>query len=306
MKKLLLVLIACLLTTLAFAEKEDPGVLQVGKLYTETPYAKGGRVIESIMFYSDVLGRDVKYSVYLPEEYQSSKRNYPVLYLLHGYSDNDTGWVQFGDVKRIADKEIEEGRAPAMIIIMPDAEKTWYINDVSGKVCYEDMFFKELIPTVEKTYRIRGSKEFRAVAGLSMGGYGTLIYSLKHPDMFTAACPLSAAVLTDDEVPGHRHYFKELYGENEDGSMLTEHWRKNSCLDLIKNMPDNQRNAVRYYIDCGDDDFLYKGNAALHVALRDRGIPHEFRVRDGGHTWTYWRTALPSVLQFVGQSFKRM
>ncbi len=304
MKKLLLTIIALSFSCFASGQNEIP-LYEVKKDLLEIPYLNGGRVLESIRFYSEVLGKDVKYSIYLPEDYASSKRKYPVLYLLHGYSDDDTGWVQFGEVKKIADKEIAEGRAPSMVIVMPDAEKTWYINDAKGKVKYEDMFFKELIPLIEKNYEVRSKKEFRAIAGLSMGGYGSMLYALKHPDMFAACCPLSAAIFTDEEIPGKRDYFVDLYGKNEDGSILTDHWRKNSCLDIIKNMPDNQRGQVRFYIDCGDDDFLFKGNAALHVLMREKGVPHEFRVRDGGHTWTYWRSALPGVLQFVGDSFHR-
>ncbi len=267
-----------------------------------------GKAIDHLSFKSNILGKEVKYSVYLPAGYSESEMSYPVLYLLHGYSDDHTGWLQFGQANVIADRCIADGSAPAMIIIMPDAEVTWYINNASGKTRYEDMFFEELIPCMEKNYRIRPKKEFRAIAGLSMGGYGSLLYALKHPDTFAACCPLSAAVYTDQNLlnmPEDR--YKGFYApfDGKKDTRLTSHWYQNSPLELIAKMPDNQKKSVRFYIDCGDDDFLYEGNAALHVALRKQNIPHEFRVRDGGHTWEYWRSALPEVLKFVGTSFRR-
>src|SRR5690606_35800937 len=147
--------------------------------------------------------------------------------------------------------------------------------------------------------------------GLSMGGFGTLLYSTKYPEMFAAACPLSAAVWTNQEVenmPDSRWngYMSDLFGKGLQGKdRLNAHWMKNSILNIIETTDVEKLKKVRFYIDCGDDDFLIKGNMALHAAMIDKGIPHEFRVRDGGHTWEYWRTALPEVLKFVGKSFHR-
>ena len=84
---------------------------------------------------------------------------------------------------------------------------------------------------------------------------------------------------------------------------IEDYFNHHSALLLIENMPGEQREAVRWYIDCGDDDFLYEGNSLVHIAMRKREIPHEYRVRDGGHTWTYWRGSLPAVLEFVSQAF---
>jgi S-formylglutathione hydrolase FrmB len=74
-------------------------------------------------------------------------------------------------------------------------------------------------------------------------------------------------------------------------------------LELINNIPDDQKKAVRWYIDCGDDDFLYEGNSLAHIAMKKKEIPHEFRIFDGAHNWTYWRNSLPTVLEFVSQAF---
>lgn len=276
-------------------------------------FAQQGIVKESLKLKSSILGKEVKYNIYLPADYEKNNRMYPVLYLLHGYTDDETGWTQFGQTPEIADKTINSGDAPPMIIVMPDAGVSWYMNSFDGKTKFEDFFIKEFIPYIETSYRIRSKREFRAVAGLSMGGLGTLLYATKHPDMFTAAAPLSAAVWTDEEVvSGNQnqdqwnYVFGDLYGKNLKGKeRLTEHYYKNAPIKIVETANAEDLKKVKFYIDCGDDDFLIKGNMALHAMMIDKKIPHEFRVRDGGHIWSYWRTALPEVLKFVGDSFHR-
>ena len=206
----------------------------------------------------------------------------------------------------IADKAINEGKATPMIIVMPDANsvRRGYFNDLKGEYRYEDYFFEELIPFIEKTYRVRTEKRYRAISGLSMGGGGTFIYALHRPDLFAAACPLSGALRSsDDEETAKRMVERDSSLNMEDTlkhlRSLNPHWQ-------INNATDEQKRAwssVRWYIDCGDDDFLYEGNAQIHIAMKKKEIPHEYRVRDGGHTWDYWRSALPTVLEFISKSF---
>eukprot|EP01136_Pigoraptor_vietnamica_P033216 Opistho-1_new@95855 len=109
-----------------------------------------GKVYETKTVKSAIMGKDVHYTVYLPADYETSSRNYPVVYLLHGYTDDNTGWLQFGEINRYADKAIAEGVIPPMIIVMPDADSTWYINSYDGKEKYEDFFVKEFMPSIEK------------------------------------------------------------------------------------------------------------------------------------------------------------
>ncbi|MGZ5438341.1 MAG: alpha/beta hydrolase [Candidatus Aminicenantales bacterium] len=271
-----------------------------------------GQVLEGLKLSSKVLGRDVAYAIYLPPDYAASTRRYPVVYLLHGYTDDESGWIQFGEVSLAADRAIAEREIPPMIIVMPDGGVTFYINDAAGKVRYEDMFVQDLIPYIDATYRTRASREFRGIAGLSMGGWGTLVQSLRHPELFAAGAAFSAAVWPDDEILGMKQenwdkLLGPLFGAAglAGKARLTPHFREVSPLDLVKSLPEDSLKKVRYYIDCGDDDFLIKGNCALHLLLIDRKIPHEFRVRDGGHTWTYWRTGIVDGLKFIGQSFNR-
>jgi S-formylglutathione hydrolase FrmB len=84
---------------------------------------------------------------------------------------------------------------------------------------------------------------------------------------------------------------------------LEAYFKKHNAINLVNDIKDDQKKAVRWYIDCGDDDFLYEGNSLIHIAMKKKEIPHEFRIREGAHTWTYWRTALPDVLHFVSQAF---
>ncbi|WP_276391402.1 alpha/beta hydrolase [Eudoraea chungangensis] len=263
--------------------------------------AQSGVVMDEEVLDSKILKGERKYAVYLPPDYEASNRSYPVLYLLHGAGDDQTGWVQFGEVLHITDKAIREGKATPMIIIMPDANtgKRGYFN--VGDWRYEDFFFDELIPFVESKYRIKKNKRYRAVAGLSMGGGGTFMYALHRPDMFSSACPLSAYVgpLTIEQLEKRALQQGNLFTKEE----LKAYFNRHNAIALIENLPVDDIKSVKWFIDCGDDDFLFEGNSLVHIAMKKREIPHEYRVRDGRHSWTYWRASLPTVLAFVSDSF---
>ena len=270
-----------------------------------------GTVQEGITIDSKALGKPVRYTVYLPPDYESSHRLYPVVYLLHGYTDNDTGWLQFGEANRLADEGIASGAIPPMILVMPDGGVSFYINNFDNSLRFEDFFTKEFIPFIEGKYRIRAEKQYRGIAGLSMGGYGTLVYALRHPDLFAACAAFSSAVLSDEEVLAEsddewNRIFGPVFGTGLKGKdRITDHLKSYSPLHLVREAGADKVKSVRFYIDCGDDDSLGKGNALLHILLSDLKIPHEFRVRDGGHSWGYWRTGLPEGLKFIGTSFRR-
>ena len=265
--------------------------------------AQRGKVYDNLSMTSKILKMDRKYALYLPPDYESSERSYPVLYLLHGGGDDQTGWVQFGEVLNITDKAIAEGKATPMIIVMPDANTgtRGYSNNALGTWRYEDFFFEEFMPFVEKKYRIKAEKKYRAVSGLSMGGDGTFTYALHHPELFSSACPLSAGTgpLTLDDAKTRLR----RDNTNMPDSTIEKFFKRQSVPALVNALPDSLKKSVRWYIDCGDDDFLYEGNSLVHIAMRKKEIPHEFRIRDGGHNWTYWRTSLPTVLEFVSMGF---
>jgi enterochelin esterase-like enzyme len=267
--------------------------------------AQRGTVLETLKVHSDILNMDRNYAIYLPAGYNEVDLSYPVLYLLHGSGDDQTGWVQFGQVQNIADKTIADGLAGPMIIVMPDANtgRRGYFNDIHGDFNYEDFFFKELIPHIEKTYRVRAERRFRAVAGLSMGGGGSFFYALHHPEMFAAAAPLSAATGSwnlDELKTRYKSDNKVL------ASQVEQYFKFHSIEGVLSNSSSDDLlkiKQVRWYISCGDDDGLSEGNNLTHNAFLKNKIPHEYRIKDGAHTWTYWRMELPIVMEFVSKSF---
>ncbi len=256
--------------------------------------------IETCTIPSRILGTEKNCTVYLPAGYDTSGEQYPVLYLLHGASGCHTDWTQKGDMQRIADAAFAEGMARQMIVVMPDAAgegenytgKHMGYFDVPGWN-YEQFFFEEFIPAVESRYRIRGDKSHRAIAGLSMGGGGSAAYALHHPELFGSACSLSGLL---DAFPGPRN--------NEDA--FQQSIVDNSPVKLLREMDEEKLAAVRqvrWWVDCGDDDFLAKCNVDFYALMRQRWVPLQYRMRDGGHTWHYWQTGLEPILTFISTGF---
>jgi enterochelin esterase-like enzyme len=266
--------------------------------------AQESKVFDNLSMNSKILNMERKYAIYLPPGYESSERSYPVLYLLHGGGDDQTGWVQFGEVQHITDQAIKEGKATAMIIVMPDANtgRRGYFNDVNNEWRYEDFFFEELMPEVEKKYRIKSEKRYRAIAGLSMGGGGSFFYAMHRPDLFSSACPLSAAVRNNTFEEFKQGLENQKVTVKNPGA-LTAYFDRHQALRQIELNDAEAMKSVKWYFDCGDDDFLYEGNSLIHIAMKKKEIPHEFRIRDGAHNWTYWRESLPEVLGFVSETF---
>lgn len=269
--------------------------------------SQGSQVLEGLTFHSSILNMERQYSVYLPAGYDDNNRSYPVLYLLHGGGGDHSTWIQSGEVQALADKTIAEGRATPMIIVMPNAKEKikGYYNYIGGGFNFEDFFFQELIPHIEKTYRVRTKSRFRAVAGQSMGGGGTIFYALHHPEMFSAAAPLSAVT----ESWNKNDLTAKLQRSNISGyskDQFESYYRSYSIPGILADADTSELNSlrnIRWYISCGDDDYLYEGNCLMHIAFRKAGIPHEFRVKEGAHNWSYWRNELPEVLSFVSMSF---
>lgn len=248
---------------------------------------------------SKLLGCPKKYCVYLPSGYADESKSFPVLYLLHGLSDNHTAWRDKGKVFDIASKVFATGAVQEMVIVMPDAGTTYdgYFN--IDDWLYEDYFFKELVPHVEKQFRVIGDKQHRAIAGLSMGGGGTTGYAIRHSDMFSSAYAMSALMGMSDAG-----WLKNSPGERMDAFVRSVIAHNN--IEIMKNADDSLRNAiasVRWFIDVGDDDFLFDNNMDFVKEMRRKRIPYQLRVRDGGHTWQYWQEALETALQFVFDGF---
>ena len=267
-----------------------------------------GTAYESKTLYSNILKMDRKFSIYLPAGYESSDRSYPVLYLLHPAGPantipNQQSWLYYGGLKQYLDKAIESGEIVPMIVVTPDAnfgsKRISYFNDPEGDFNFEDFFFKEFIPYIEKNYRCRTEKDSRAIAGASLGGAAVLQYVVHQPDKFSVACALSAAVRKYDS-----EYLKNKFPDVSD-KVLIEWYKPYDVITYFENLPEKTESKTKWYISCGDDDHLSPNNALLHIAMKSKGIPHEFRIHNGAHDWSYWRNALPEFMTYISDSFRK-
>jgi enterochelin esterase-like enzyme len=278
---------------------------------TTSTFFGQSKVMESLSMKSALLNTEVKYSIYLPDGYEYSERQYPVVYLLNGYTGDETNWIQSGGIQRIMDHEIEQGNIQEMVIVMPDGDDRLYMNRTDGTYPYEDMFMKELLPYIQNQYSVRKGKRYTAISGLSMGGAGALKLALKYDENFGACAAFSSAVFTEESVVASDQKFMDGYISKampdmvgtKGKSRLEKSYQEYDVLHLAKTKDAELLKTVKIYFDCGDDDFLSLGNAELHKELLGRQIPHEYRVRDGAHTWPYWRESLPIGLKFISDSF---
>lgn len=287
---------------------DDPQAVEELKRVASSLPVKDGQsgslVLEDLHFQSQILGEDTTFSVYLPNGYLTSGFDYPVLYLLHGGGDQGDAWLRKGNLKEIADAWFKD-RAQKAIVVMPYCRDARWRNDFEGKYRYENYFIEELIPHVESLFRCRKEKESRAVSGLSRGGYGSLFYSLRHPDVFGTCFAMSPTMRPHDFVNSMpEEEFLTLYRtcvapDHRDGDpRLTPFFLEHDILTMVSKIPEEQKKAVRIFIDCGDDDHLVSGSLLLHLEMLKYGIPHELRVRDGVHNWEYWKVSLPMALDF--------
>lgn len=270
-----------------------------------TSLSWAGRIVTDSIE-SKVLGATVKYNVYLPAGFEKSEARYPVVYLLHGFTDDYTAWERKGGMREITDELIASGEALPMVIIMPnaggpDTENTWngYFNMPGW--AYEDFFFTELLPQAEAKYRCIGDKKHRAVMGLSMGGGGSIIYCQRHPDMFSSCYGMSPWAHSGDGRLGPK-------GEKTKTYYVQESVKELSAINFMDNCTDMQKEQLRslhWFLDCGDDDFLLYDTFELFKKMHSSRLNVELRVRNGGHTWEYWRAALRISLPFASRNFTK-
>lgn len=280
----------------------------------------GGMIDDTQTVKSNLLAKEVNYTVYLPADYQTSKRSYPIFYLLHGGGNGlPTDWFMQGKIGNLLDKMIEKGEIPPMIVVTPDGRRdvenkfnTYYMNDADGKYRWEDMFIQEFMPAIEQKYRVAQEKRFRAIGGLSMGGYASLIYSFKYPDLFGSAAGLSAAFRTDEQViemdqPGYDRRYGRAWGPGLQGKdRINDKYLSYSVLQQVKEKPVKDIMKTRYYMDCGTDDDFFIGNALLHIEMNKLGVKHRFMARVGRHDWRYWTSGSKEMLLFVGKGFQEL
>lgn len=271
----------------------------------------GGRQRSRIVtdtIHSQVLNADRAFNIFLPQSYEAdNEKEYPILYLLHGMNDTNQGWTIRGHLKDVMDQLVASGEAIEMIIVTPNAGGNIGAGDWNGYFnmpgwAYEDFFFQEFVPYIETTYRVIGDKQYRAIAGLSMGGGGATNYAQRHPDMFGAVFAKSALM----SIPGENI----TPPQNPDDKMgiLNQSVIENSCIKFVEEADEStieKLRSIQWFVDCGDDDFLLQRNIEFTQSMRQAQIPFEFRVRDGGHTWEYWHSGLYISLPFVSRYFSK-
>lgn len=294
MKRPGLLLILCL-TTLAFVFAEDDK-----------------RIIEGLSMQSTILEMEVKYSIVLPADYFKTKKKYPVAYLLHGLGDDESSWLEYGRIAQISDRSVADKEITSMIFVIPQGFRNYYVNDYAGTFLYEDMFIQELVPFIDKTYRTIPVYTDRAVMGYSMGGFGALMLPARHPDVFSVSVPLSISVRTDaqymiEDASEWNDQWGRLFGGigTIGEERITEYYKQYSPFHFFNRQNAESFAGLNIFIDNGDDEHtLCRSNEELHILLRDLHIQHEFRVRNGGHEFSYWRKALPNALHFISDCFE--
>ncbi len=282
----------------------SPVVMAVLLLLSTMASASHASLIQTMKFNSKFLKREYVASVYLPYRYKSSGLNYPVLYLLHGPIGDENSWLSDGHIRRTVDALIANGKIPPCIVIMPSHFNAWWVD--GNRESSETVFFKELIPTVDQEYRTINNRSGRAVGGVSAGGYGTVLYVFKHPEMFAAAAALSPAIYTplppQNSSAYRSHPFIDANRQFEE-----ETWKRLNYPNFIYTY-FRKGIKVPIYINSGDDDkFDVTYHAAvLYKRLRDyQPDLVEFRVVDGDHDWNVWSEtaaeAITYIMQFVSK-----
>jgi putative tributyrin esterase len=241
-----------------------------------------------LKYSSKALQKATAATILLPEGAASGP--FPVLYLLHGLSDDHTAWARWTSIERYV-------RNLPLIVVMPDSGRGFY-SDAEQGFAYETAIVRDLIGYIDTMFHTKPTREGRALAGLSMGGYGAAKLALKFPEMFCGAVSLSGAmgfahrafVLPSDQ-PWH-HEFARVVGENPVGG-------PNDLYALASGLAPEQRPALG--IDCGTEDFLLEDNRAFHAYLTEIGYPHEYVENPGAHEWSYWDKHIQEAIAFLAR-----
>lgn len=266
------------------------------------------RLLENQKMASTIFKVDINYAVLLPEDYNESKTDYPVVYLLHGLGNNEKTWYTDGNLKYFVD--LYKSEIVPMIYVMPIGYNTYYVNKYTGNYPYMDMITTELVPTIDKLYRTKKDKSARAVMGYSMGGYGALILPALNPNVFSISVPLSMSFRNDEQyIAEPQSVFDSQWGFIFGGqgttgqARVTDYFKQHSPFHFFDKSNLSSFSGLKLLLDCGDDEeTLSITNDNLHVLLRDKQIPHEYRTRDGGHSFDYWKKSYREALLFISNA----
>jgi len=251
--------------------------------------------VETVQFRSQLVNAVLPYNVILPSGYRSSRTTrYPVLYLLHGHAGHYTDWITRTNVADYAAQY-------RMIVVMPEGNNSWYVDSAGVSTDkYESYVLKELIPDVDKRFRTIQARYGRAVAGLSMGGYGAIKYGLKYPATFVFAASMSGAFgvirYTENEMGGSNwEPFLKIFGPAGSDTR-----KANDVFEIARGLSPARVGSLPYfYFDCGTEDAAqhFKPNRELSEIFLEKKIAHEYRELPGTHSWAYWNQQVQDVLK---------
>jgi putative tributyrin esterase len=244
-----------------------------------------------VMFHSVSLDRDMPYRVILPVSVPSNKR-LPALYLLHGGGGGWRDWSNYSDVARFAEA--------GLILVMPEGNSSYYVNAAERpQDRYEDYITKDLITDVERRFPTAPGRANRAIAGISMGGFGAVTLALKHPDLYAFAGGLSSAL----DVPSRPFSIKRIgqYRGHAQifGPWKTEMRRANDPYILVGSLDPDR--ATYLYLTCGEQEGLFPANQRFAAILLKRGFQYEFHPGPGRHDWNQWNGRLPELFASLRQ-----
>jgi len=228
-------------------------------------------------FHSKSMDIDVGYLIYLPPDYASGKKRYPVLYWLHGLNGTEAKFPQL--TQKLA-KSIAEKKVPPMIMVMPNGgQRTFYCDSADGKIMSETAIIKELIPHIDANYRTIASREGRALEGFSMGGFGTVHLAFKYPEMFSSMTAGAAALFDLERISsGHPGIYKTMFNEDP------EAFKANDPYELARKNAERIRGKLQVLLFVGTEDMMYKYNEKFRTLLDELKIPYEYLTLEGvGH-----------------------
>ena len=270
----------------------------------QTSATQANSRVQTIQFESKLIGKTLPYNVLLPVGYdqQAAKtKRYPVVYLLHGLTGHYTNWLQYSRL-------VDYTAAYEFIIVMPEGNNGWYTDSATVPTDkYESYIVQELIPDVEKRFRGVSTREGRAIAGLSMGGYGALKFGVKYPQKFVFVASMSgaldAASWTKAQLGGFEFILQTLLPVY--GAENSETRAANDVSKLYRELRASQIAALPFvYLDCGTEDPLLATNRGFVDILLSRKIPHEYRELPGGHAWPYWDAQVQEVLRVAAKKLR--
>jgi S-formylglutathione hydrolase FrmB len=254
---------------------------------------------------SKILSRSVPYCVVLPPSFDADKtRHFSILYFLHGLGDNEQFFVHSGAWNLTEDMR-EKGELKDFLVATPDGGANFYINSKDGKDRYEDFLLQEFFPFIERHYRAAPGRGHRAIAGISMGGYGALHIAFRHPQLFVSVSAHSAALIETLPAflgPAPNSPRSRVLGAVFGSPPNPAFWERNSPIALART---TDLTGLGIYFDCGDqDDYGFEAGAtALDKVLISRHIPHEFHIYPGRHDPSYFAEHLPASLLFASHAF---